>query len=123
MTSTGEMALAALSNARLGSAPDSWGVWFPESDRQTPANRFLDEVAAARYEYLELGPWGYLPNDPAELREQLQIRGLALSGGTVGGSLHDPDAGSQSARAARQVAHLVTELGARVIVFLARDAP
>ena len=118
MTSTGEMALAALSNARLGSAPDSWGVWFPESDRQTPANRFLDEVAAAGYKYLELGPWGYLPNDPAELREQLQIRGLALSGGTVGGSLHDPDAWGSVRAAARQVAHLVTELGAEYIVFL-----
>ncbi|MFE7275312.1 2-keto-myo-inositol dehydratase [Streptomyces sp. NPDC057623] len=31
----------------LGSAPDSWGVWFPEDDRQVPYTRFLDELVAA----------------------------------------------------------------------------
>jgi inosose dehydratase len=118
MTSTVEMVLASLSNARLGSAPDSWGVWFPASDKQTPASRFLDEIAAAGYQYLELGPWGYLPNDPSELRDELGSRGLTLSGGTVGGSLHNPDAWEAICAEARQVASLVTQLGAKHIVFL-----
>jgi sugar phosphate isomerase/epimerase len=45
---------------RVGSAPDSWGVWFPDDPRQTPWTRFLDEIARAGYEWLELGPYGYL---------------------------------------------------------------
>jgi inosose dehydratase len=35
---------------RVGSAPDSWGVWFPRDPRQTPWTRFLDEIARAGYE-------------------------------------------------------------------------
>ncbi|NUP14781.1 MAG: TIM barrel protein [Streptomyces sp.] len=34
-------------NLCLGSAPDSWGAWFPEADQQVPYIRFLDELAAA----------------------------------------------------------------------------
>ena len=29
-------------NIRIGSAPDSWGVWFPDDPRQTPWQRFMD---------------------------------------------------------------------------------
>ena len=32
-------------NVKVGSAPDSWGVWFADDPRQTPWERFLDEVA------------------------------------------------------------------------------
>ena len=35
---------------RLGSCPDSWGVWFADDPRQTPWSRFLDELAGAGYE-------------------------------------------------------------------------
>ena len=34
---------------RLGSCPDSWGVWFPDNPNQTPWHRFLDELAEAGY--------------------------------------------------------------------------
>ncbi|CAM5248245.1 TIM barrel protein OS=Streptomyces chartreusis OX=1969 GN=HUT05_42030 PE=4 SV=1 [Streptomyces chartreusis] len=79
-------------NLCLGSAPDSWGVWFPEDDRQVPYTRFLDELAEAGYEWLELGPYGYLPTDPRQLREELDARGLKVSGGTAFGALHRPEA-------------------------------
>ena len=46
---------------KLGSAPDSWGVWFPSDPRQIPWPRFLDELAEAGYQWLELGPYAYLP--------------------------------------------------------------
>lgn len=49
----------------IGSAPDSWGVWFPDDPDQTPADRFLREVTEAGYEWIELGPHGYLPTDAA----------------------------------------------------------
>ncbi|MGW0362554.1 sugar phosphate isomerase/epimerase family protein [Streptomyces sp. NPDC002990] len=78
----------ALTRIRIGSAPDSWGVWFPDDPLQTPWERFLDEVADAGYEWIELGPYGYLPTDPARLREETARRGLRVSAGTVFTGLH-----------------------------------
>lgn len=77
-----------MSTILVGSAPDSWGVWFPDDPNQTPYTRFLDEVAAAGYEWIELGPFGYLPTDPAQLSDELAARNLKLSAGTVFEHLH-----------------------------------
>ena len=63
---------------RVGTAPDSWGVWFPDDSRQTPYTRFLDEVVASGYTWIELGPYGYLPTDPEQLRDELGSRGLKM---------------------------------------------
>ena len=103
---------------RVGTAPDSWGVWFPDDPRQTPWARFLDEVARAGYEWLELGPVGYLPADAGMLRTELEARGLRLAGGTVGGALHRR--GDLSAVRAQllDVARLASALGAEHVVFL-----
>ena len=78
----------ALDRIRVGSAPDSWGVWFPDDPQQVPWERFLDEVCEAGYSWIELGPYGYLPTDPARLTEELDKRGLQVSAGTVFTSLH-----------------------------------
>ena len=48
---------------KIGTAPDSWGVWFPQNDKQTTWQRCMDEMQKAGYEYIELGPWGYFPTD------------------------------------------------------------
>lgn len=72
---------------RIGSAPDSWGVWFPDDPRQVPWRRFLDEVAEAGYEWIELGPYGYLPTDPDVLAQETGRRGLKVS---AGDGLHGP---------------------------------
>lgn len=77
-----------MSTIRVGSAPDSWGVWFPDDPQQTPYTRFLDEVAESGYEWIELGPYGYLPTDPGKLSDELSARGLKLSAGTVFEHLH-----------------------------------
>ena len=68
---------------KVGSAPDSWGVWFADDPRQTPWHRFLDEIAEAGYEWLELGPYGYLPTGAATLRGELDRRGLKVSAAMV----------------------------------------
>ncbi|MEV6578413.1 sugar phosphate isomerase/epimerase [Streptomyces sp. NPDC051582] len=78
----------ALTRIRIGSAPDSWGVWFPDDPLQTPWERFLDEVADSGYEWIELGPYGYLPTDPARLTDETAERGLRVSAGTVFTGLH-----------------------------------
>jgi inosose dehydratase len=69
----------------LGTCPDSWGVWFADDPLQTPWERFLDEVADVGYEWVELGPYGYLPTDPVQLTEEVSRRGLKVAGGTMHG--------------------------------------
>jgi inosose dehydratase len=105
---------------KLGSCPDSWGVWFADDPLQTPWSRFLDELAAAGYEWLELGPYGYLPTDPARLGDELAARDLTLAGGTVAGhsALHDPAAYAGILAATRDVAALTAALGAGHLVFV-----
>lgn len=105
---------------RLGSCPDSWGVWFADDPRQTPWSRFLDELAAAGYEWLELGPYGYLPTDPAQLRDELGRRGLKVTGGTMHGysALYRADAFHEILDRTRKVAELTAALGAKHLVFV-----
>ena len=71
-------------SVRIGTCPDSWGVWFPKDDKQLiPWETCLDEMKAAGYNALELGPWGYLPTDPVRLRHELDSRGLQLAAATI----------------------------------------
>jgi inosose dehydratase len=104
----------------LGSCPDSWGVWFAEDPRQTPWPRFLDELAGVGYEWLELGPYGYLPTDPGRLTEELGRRGLQVAGGTMHGhsGLHRADDWPEILAAMRRVAALTSAMGARHVVFV-----
>jgi inosose dehydratase len=106
------------SRLRLGSCPDSWGVWFPDDPAQTPWSRFLDELAQAGYRWLELGPYGYLPTDPARLRDELERRGLQVSGQAVFGGLHHAGKWSRDLEGARHVAELVTAMDASHVVLL-----
>jgi inosose dehydratase len=102
----------------LGTAPDSWGVWHPNDPLQTPWHRFLDEVVRAGYTRIELGPFGYLPNDVPILRAELAQRGLTLSGATFGGALHEPDAWAGLQEQVRIVGDVVDALGGGYLVLL-----
>ncbi|MFC7217569.1 TIM barrel protein [Streptomyces polyrhachis] len=105
-------------NLCLGSAPDSWGVWFADDERQVPYTRFLDELVQAGYRWLELGPYGYLPTEPDRLAEELAARGLRVSGGTVFGALHRPDLWDETLAQVRRVAALTAAAGARHLVLI-----
>ena len=109
------------SRLRLGSCPDSWGVWFADDPAQTPWHRFLDELAEAGYRWLELGPYGYLPTDPGRLREEVDRRGLRVSGQAVFGGLHDPGRWERDLAEARRVAELVVAMGGTHVVLLPDD--
>lgn len=105
-------------NLCIGSAPDSWGVWFPEDEHQVPYTRFLDELVEAGYRWLELGPPGYLPLDPQRLADEVGSRGLQVSGGTTFGALHRPHEWEQMLAAVRNVAALTAAVGAHHLVFI-----
>ncbi|GAA4602939.1 inosose dehydratase [Actinoplanes octamycinicus] len=103
---------------RLGSCPDSWGVWYADDPAQTPWSRFLDELAEAGYRWLELGPYGYLPTDPARLADELAGRGLRCAAGTVGG-VGGPHRDLPAVLAeTRRVAELTRAAGGRDVVFV-----
>jgi inosose dehydratase len=102
----------------VGSAPDSWGVWFADDPRQTPWERFLDEVAAAGYTRIELGPYGYLPTDPSRLKEELGKRGLVLTAGTIFEHLHRPDSWESTWRDVSAAAELTAAMGAKHLVVI-----
>src|SRR5688572_18047815 len=112
--------------ARIGGAPVSWGVWFSNDALQPPAHRFLDEVARAGYEWIELGPYGYLPTDLATLERELTRRGLQVVGSAIEGILYDPagwpNTGSLSPQSlAAQldgVGPLLAELGAKYLLLI-----
>jgi inosose dehydratase len=106
---------------RVGSAPDSWGVWHADDPRQTPWWRFLDEIALAGYEWVELGPYGYLPSDPKQLEAELARRTLKVAGGTVPGILHEQSRWREDVERARNVAKLTSALGGKFVVFLPDD--
>jgi len=110
---------APSSRIRIGSAPDSWGVWFPDDPRQVPWQRFLDEVAGAGYEWIELGPYGYLPTDPALLAEETASRGLRVSAATVFTGLHHgPSVWDRTWAHVAENAALAQAMGARHLVVI-----
>ena len=103
----------------IGTAPDSWGVWFPDDPKQTPWQRFLDEVAEAGYHYIELGPYGYLPTDPQRLADELAARDLKVSAGTVFTAFHrGRDEAAAAWEPARRVAELTAAVGGQHIVVI-----
>jgi inosose dehydratase len=108
-----------LSRLILGTAPDSWGVWFPEDPHQVTWRQYLDELPRAGYVWTELGPQGFLPQDPAQLRDELDQRGLKVCGGTVFAGLHK---GKEALDKAKEdfgrEARLLREVGAKYLVHL-----
>jgi inosose dehydratase len=107
-----------MSEIRVGSAPDSWGVWFCTDPNQLPYTRFLDEVATAGYHWIELGPFGYLPTDAPRLRDELASRNLRVSAGTVFEQLHRPDSWDAVWRQVSDVASLTAAVGGTNVVVI-----
>ena len=102
----------------VGIAPDSWGVWFPEDDKQVGWQTFLDEVAEAGYEVIETGPFGFLPTDPEVLQAECAKRGIRVVAGTQFGILHRPEAWEQTEREMRANASVLKAVGTHHLVYL-----
>jgi inosose dehydratase len=107
-----------LSKITIGTAPDSWGVWFASDPEQVSASQFLAEVAEAGYQAIELGPYGYLPTDPAELKELLEQYQLSVLAGTVFSGLHQPNSWDKVWKQVTDVAALTRAMGGEHIVVI-----
>ena len=75
---------------RIGNAPCSWGVEFAGDPRNPTWQSVLAECKAAGYTGIELGPVGFMPEDPAVLGDALAEHALELIGGVVFRAFHDP---------------------------------
>jgi inosose dehydratase len=99
---------------RLAGAPISWGVCeVPGWGRQLDAERVFGEMASLGLRATELGPIGYLPFDPAAIRERLDRHGLRLVGGFVPVVLHEPELDTAQAD---EIATVLAQAGADVFV-------
>ena len=66
---------------QIGNAPCSWGVEFADDPRNPSWRQVLSDCAAAGYKGIELGPVGFMPEDPAILGPALAELDLQLIGG------------------------------------------
>lgn len=113
------MTMSDLSKLRLGTAPDSWGVWFASDPDQVTWDVYLDEIAAVGYVYTELGPPGFMPQDPEQLNDELARRNLTVCGGTVFAGLHKgADALEKAKLEFGREAKLLASVGAEYLVHL-----
>jgi len=75
---------------KIGNAPCSWGVEFADDPRNPHWETVLKENAEAGYTGIELGPVGFMPEDPAVLGDALAKYVQELIGGVVFRPFHDP---------------------------------
>lgn len=112
---------------RIGNAPCSWGVEFADDARNPPWQTVLQQCAEAGYRGIELGPVGYMPEDPAVLADALAEQDLELIGGVVFRPFHDPDAWDDVMDGAVRTCRALSAHGAEHLVLIdsisARRAP
>jgi inosose dehydratase len=102
---------------KVGNAPVSWGVMEVEGwGGRKPYGDVLDEIAQAGYAGTELGPYGYFPTDPQQLRRELSKRGLEMATAFVPAPLANPEAHEAGFAEAIRTAKLLAAVGARLIL-------
>jgi len=96
---------------RVGNAPVSWReIENVEGERGGYA-RVLDEMHETGFAGTELGDWGFMPTDPAVLRQELAARNLKLLASWVSVYLHDAGRHAASEADAVRTARLLAEVG------------
>lgn len=108
---------------KVGNAPCSWGVEFAGDPRNPTWQHVLKECAAAGYKGIELGPVGFMPEDPGVLGEGLAEHGLDLIGGVVFRPFHDPDAWEDVMDATHRTARALRAHGAEHLVLIDSISP
>lgn len=106
--------------SRLAGAPINWGVCeVPGWGFQLEPARVLGELHELGFAATELGPPGFLPDDPARLRVLLEGHGLRLLAAFVAVVLHDPARRVAELATVREAALRLAAAGGEVLVLAA----
>ena len=108
---------------RIGNAPCSWGVEFADDPRNPSWQSVLSDCAEAGYKGIELGPVGFMPEDPVELSEALDKYGLELIGGVVFRAFHDADQWEDVLDGAKRTCAALKAHGAKHFVLIDSISP
>ncbi len=108
---------------RIGNAPCSWGVEFANDPRNPAWRSVLADCAKAGYKGIELGPVGFMPEDPAELADALAEHDLELIGGVVFRPFHDPAAWEDVLDGSVRTCKSLSAHGARHLVLIDSISP
>jgi inosose dehydratase len=109
-----------MTTVKLATSPTTWGVDFADAPTNPPWPAVLDDIERSGVGALELGPVGYLPEDPRELREALSSRRLTAVGSFVFEDLHDREQADAIVDVARRACRVIAEAGGRVLVIIDR---
>ena len=105
---------------RLAGAPITWGVCeVPGWGCQLGAERVLREVANLGLGAVELGPRGFLPEEPGELARTLHRHDLRLAAGFVPALLHHAEHHNGALETIATAARTLAAAGAEVLVLAA----
>ncbi len=105
---------------KIAAAPISWGVCeVPGWGRTLDSGTVLGEMSALGLRATELGPPGYLPEEPAELKTLLDSHKLRLVGGFLAVVMHDAGQRWSTMDDAEEVAALLASVGGEVLVLAA----
>lgn len=107
----------------IGNAPASWGVEFPNDPRNPTWQSVLRDCAAAGYKGIELGPVGFMPEDPAILGDALAQHDLTLIGGVVFRPFHDPAQWEDVIDGATRTCRALAAHGAQNLVLIDSISP
>ena len=102
---------------RVAGAPITWGVCeVPAWGHQITPERYLREAGAVGLHATELGPRGFLPEDPAACAALLAQYGFRLVGGFVPAVLHEPAVRDAELAGVEASARTLAGGGAEVLV-------
>ena len=78
-------------NFKIGSGLCSWGIEDAKNPHNPHWETVLNEAAQAGYKGIELGPFGYLPQNIEILQNALKKRDLQIVAGTLYDNLYSPE--------------------------------
>ena len=100
---------------RIATAPVNWNSPdVPEYRAWLPYRQMMDEFVEAGYDATEWGPG--MPEDPVELKEALDARGLDMVGAFVGLGFRDADRYDAEMARAMEIAHRLHATGGRLLI-------
>ena len=103
---------------RVANGPVSWGVDLPDKPGSPPWEEVFSEISEAGYRWCELGPRGYLPDDDAQVRAELDARGLGVAGSYVFEPIHDRTRHADIAEITRRTCSRIAGLGGSYLVVI-----